>query len=323
MSALALHDTHTASFEDISAPIPAGFVLESGDELPDSHVLLRRFGAHDGPQVLALGGISAGRDVCGAEGWWRGALVDHGGVDLNRYGVIGLDFAPVSNRRVRLCPRDQARLIVLALDRLRIAKLHTFIGASYGGLVGLAFAAAYPDRVERLCVISAAHRQAAQALAWRGVQRRIVEFGLKHNDGAGGLALARQLAMITYRTGDEFEDRFGAGIDAEGQGAVDRYLQSRGDAYAGAATPRRWLSLSESIDRGVVDPEAVTVPTTVVACTEDELVPAALMRELAERLPRRAGLHQFPSIYGHDSFLKEAVRVAQIIRGCLEAPAHV
>lgn len=321
MSVLALKRRQSTLFEDVAAPIPADFELESGENLPDTHVRLRRFGVQDGPQVLALGGISAGVDVCGDAGWWRETIVDHGAVDLERFGLIGLDFAPVGDHRLRLSPRDQARLIVVALDRLKTPALHGFVGASYGGLVGLALAALAPERVERLCVISAAHRQAAQSLAWRGVQRRIVAFGLGHGDAPGGLALARQLAMITYRTGDEFEERFGAGVDAEGRGSVDRYLEARGEAYADGGAPRRWLTLSESIDRALVDPAEVVVATTLVGCLDDQLVPIGIVRELAERLPRLRGFHTFPSTYGHDAFLKEPTRIAAIIQKCLEA-AH-
>lgn len=323
MSLETLHRPARALSEDVAAPIPETFLLESGDTLPDTHVRLRRFGAVDGPQVLALGGISAGLDVCGPNGWWRETFVDQGGVDLDRFGVIGLDFSPTGDRRVRLAPRDQARLILIALDRLGIARLHAFVGASYGGLVGLALAALAPSRIERLCVISAAHRQSAQSQAWRGVQRRIVEFGLRHKDAAGGLALARQLAMITYRTSGEFEQRFGAGVDAEGRGAVDRYLESRGEAYAEIASPRRWLTLSESIDRAVVDPADIHTPTTLAGCIDDELVPVELMRELAQRLPRLTEYHTFPSPFGHDAFLKEPARIAAIIKATLEAPGHV
>ncbi len=322
MTALAINRPEATLFEDVAAPIPKDFTLESGDVLPDTHVRLRRFGARDAPQVLALGGISAGVDVCGEAGWWRETIVDHEAVDLTRFGLIGLDFAPIGNHRLRLTPGDQARLIVVALDRLRLPTLHGFVGASYGGLVGLALAAVAPERVERLCVISAAHRPVAQALAWRGVQRRIVSFGVEHGDAAGGLALARQLAMITYRTADEFEARFGVGVDAEGRGGVDRYLEARGEAYAEASAPRRWLTLSEAIDRAIVDPSEVHVATTLVGCLDDQLVPIGLIRELAENLPRLRGLHTLPSIYGHDAFLKEPARIAPIIKKCLEAPVH-
>jgi homoserine O-acetyltransferase len=307
---------------DIHAPIPGNFALASGDPLQDGHIVIRRFGALDRPQVVAMGGISAGRDVCGAKGWWRTALIEHGGVDLNRFGVIGLEFSPLGDERVRVTPQDQARLIEIALDHIGAPRLHAFIGASYGGMVGLALAASAPQRLERLCVISAAHRPSAQSLAWRGVQRRIVEFALTQGAGAEGLSLARQLAMITYRTPGEFETRFGSGIDKRGRGEVDRYLEARGWDYASRVGPRRWLSLSESIDRHLVDPQSVIVPATVVATPGDQLAPVEDMQALAGALPKLRRLELLPSIFGHDAFLKEPAQLGPIIRACLEDPSH-
>jgi homoserine O-acetyltransferase len=321
MGALAL-GVRVAAEQDFALPIPRDFRLASGEALPDARISLRCLGAPDALQIVTLGGISAGRDVCGDGGWWRETFIGHGGVDLRRYGVIGFDFAPVADARVRLAPADQARLIALALDALGIRRLHGFIGASYGGLVGLAFAALAPERLARLCVISAAHRPAAQALAWRGVQRRMVEFGAAQGDAAAGLALARQLAMITYRTPEEFEQRFGVGLDGEGRGAVDRYLESRGEAYAGAMAVNRWLTLSEAIDRAFVDPAGVRARTTLVASLNDQLVPHSLMRELAEQLPDLRGLYTLPSLYGHDAFLKEPARLAPILSRFLEDDSH-
>jgi len=316
MTARALKRAEPLAIEDVEVPLAAGFQLESGDLLRDTHVRLRFFGARGAPLVMALGGISAGRDVCGPSGWWSDTIAGHGAVDLERFTLVGLDFAPTADAKLRICPRDQARLIISALDWLGVDALHAFVGASYGGLVGLALASLAPKRVERLCIISAAHRQAAQALAWRGVQRRVFAYAAEKGEPEAGLALARQLAMITYRTGDEFDVRFGAGIDSEGQGEIDRYLEARGRAYA--AAPRRWFSLSESIDRGSVDPAAVPVPTTLIACAEDQLVPLALMQGLADGLPALRGLHVINSIYGHDAFLKAPADIAPIIAQCLE-----
>lgn len=319
MTALARHRAEPLAIEDLDVPLPAGFPLESGDSLPDTHVRLRLFGARGAPLVLALGGISAGRDVCGPSGWWSDTIVGQGAVDLQRFTLVGLEFAPTADAKLRIFPRDQARLILIALDALDVHALHGFVGASYGGLVGLALAALAPERVERLCVISAAHRQSAQALAWRGVQRRVFAYAAEKGEPEAGLALARQLAMITYRTGDEFDARFGAGIDGEGHGEIDRYLEARGRAYA--AAPRRWFSLSESIDRANVDPGAVRVPTTLIACAEDQLVPLPLIQELSAALPISRGLHIINSIYGHDAFLKAPADIAPIIAQCLENAA--
>ncbi len=320
MSALAKFAPPPAQFADFATPIPAVFQFESGDTLADTHIYLRRFGNARGPQIVALGGISSGRDVCSDAGWWRETIIDNAAIDLDHFGVIGFDFSPGADQRVRITPLDQARLVAIGLDALGVQTLHAFVGASFGGLVGLAFAAETPERIARLCVISAAHRQAAQSLALRGVQRRIVEFGLSHDDAATGLALARQLGMITYRTSAEFEERFGAGVDADGRGEVDRYLESRGQAYPLHMPPRRWLSLSEAIDRCGVNPSSIPTRTTLVACTDDALVPAEIIRELGSALPNLKRLDVFGSLYGHDAFLKEPGRVAVSIRACLEEP---
>ncbi len=322
MSALAVRTAPPRALEDISVPVPADFQLVSGEALGERAVCVRLQGALAGPVVAVLGGISAGRRVAGEDGWWKDAVDEGGAIDLERYCVLGVDFAPLSDRRVRIAPDDQARLIEFALDHLRIPSLHAFVGSSYGGMVGLALAQRAPQLVGRLCVISASHKPSALGLAWRGVQRRIVEFGLAHGDGDGGLALARQLAMTTYRSSAEFEARFGAGLDADGLGEVDRYLIARGKAYPALMAPQRWLSLSESIDRHRVDPARIQSPTTLVACPTDQLAPFGDLQELARLLPRLRAFHVLASIYGHDAFLKETAALRPILSSALEANAH-
>ncbi len=198
--------------------------------------------------VIALGGISSGRILCGAGGWWGDIVGKGAAIDLERYCALGFDFAPGGDQRVRISPDDQARLIEIALGQLGIDRVHALVGASYGGMVGLALAQRAPHLLQRLCVISATHEPAPLASAWRGVQRRIVEFAIAEDKPAEGLSLARQLAMITYRSSAEFEQRFARNLDEGGRSDLDAYLVARGEAYIDVMAPRRWLSLSE-IDR--------------------------------------------------------------------------
>ncbi|MGH6950770.1 MAG: alpha/beta fold hydrolase, partial [Vitreimonas sp.] len=186
MSALARQPAPRQDWEDFSIPVPSDFQLVSGDALGDEIVRVRLQGPAHAPVVAVLGGISAGRCVAGDDGWWKDTVAAGGAVDLERYCVLGVDFAPLGDRRVRVTPHDQARLVELALDRLNVGTLHAFVGSSYGAMVGMALAQHAPARVERLCVISASYRPSALGVAWRGVQRRMVEFGLAHGDGAGG-----------------------------------------------------------------------------------------------------------------------------------------
>lgn len=301
--------------EDVFVAVPADFRLETGDTLPDAQLRLRRYGRVDGPVVIVSGGISSGRFVAGESGWWRDHVAPGKAIDLDRYCVFGFDFAPVDDHRVRLSPRDQARLIAAALDALGVGVVEAWIGSSYGGSVGLNFAAFAPARVKRLCVLCAAHKPAALGRGWRGVQRRMVEFAIAQGEVEQGLALARQLAMITYRSADEFETRFEDGaLDAQGRSGLDRYLIARGEAYIDAMAPQRWLSLSESIDRCAVQPEQITAPVTLVACPTDQIAPLEAIEELGRRVQTLAALRTLPSLYGHDSFLKEPERVGAILR---------
>ncbi|MCX7356762.1 MAG: alpha/beta fold hydrolase [Alphaproteobacteria bacterium] len=313
---LALKQERTTTRrEDFLIDVSAGFRCESGDALPDSHLRVRVFGDLERPVVVVAGGISSGRCL---DEWWSDQVGEGAAIDLTRYCAIGFDFSPTEDQRVRLSPLDQARLVAIAIDSLGVERLFAWVGASYGAMVGLAFAADAPTRLERLCAISTAHKPAALARGWRGVQRRVVEFALAQGVAEEGLSLARQLAMITYRSAEEFDERFPGGVGADGRSELDRYLVSRGDAYVSAMAPQRWLSLSESIDRLDVEPARVRADVTLAACPTDQIAPIESIQELSRRLPNLRALHELPSLYGHDAFLKEPAQVAAIIRSCLE-----
>jgi homoserine O-acetyltransferase len=202
---------------------------------------------------------------------------------------------------------DQAELLLRLLNHLGISSVRAIAGASYGGMVALAFGERYPERVARLIVISAADRAHPMASAWRVVQRRIVRFALESGKPAQGLELARALAMATYRSPEEFSARFAGAARKEDDRfvlPVEEYLFARGAEYAQRYRPESFVCLSESIDLHRVDAGRVFAPVTAVAVREDQLVPLADMRAMVARLPN-AELHEISSVYGHDAFLKE------------------
>ena len=254
MLALRVEPRAETRWEDFLVDVPSDFRCESGDALPDSQQRLRLYGELRQPLIVVAGGISSGRCL---DEWWSDQVGEGAAIDLTRFCALGFDFSPTEDQRVRLSPLDQARLVAFALNRLNVERVFAWVGASYGAMVGLAFAAETPERIERLCAISTAHKPAALARGWRGVQRRVVEFAIAQGAAEEGLSLARQLAMITYRSADEFDARFPGGVGADGRSDLDRYLVSRGDAYVSAMAPQRWLSLSESIDRLDVDPTRI------------------------------------------------------------------
>lgn len=314
----------TPESRDVDVVIPTDFVLASGQRLSGT-VQARLVGPAQSPLVVVAGGISADRqaaDTPQTPGWWGWAIGAGAAIDTSRVRLLALDWTPEPSRDeiVTITPQDQARLLAIVLDQIGAARIEAFVGASYGGCVGLAFAQLFPERIERLVVISAAHRTHPAATAWRGVQRRLLQLGLDTGREAETVALARQLAMTTYRSAEEFETRFGgtsAPIEAGARYPVCDYLVARGEAYRDRTTARRWISLSDSLDRHAIAPEAITARTTVVGFSSDRLVPLSDSRELAARLPRLAQFVEAPSLYGHDAFLKERAIIAGVLATAL------
>jgi homoserine O-acetyltransferase len=307
--------------------LPTALPLHHGGTLEQPRIGWRLHGARDAPVIVALGGISAHRRVFDLEtpkaGWWTEIAGAGRALDCTRVRVLGIDFlggsgsssAPVSGTAFpSLSSIDQAEALRRLLDHLQIPRLRAIVGASYGGMVALAFAAAYGTRVEQLLVISAADRAHPMATAWRCVQRRIVRAALAAGRPEQGLELARALAMSTYRSPEEFAARFAQPPRLEaGQFVfpVEEYLFARGREFAARHRPESFLCLSESIDLHAIDAARVECPTTAVAVREDLLVPIGDMRALVSRLPR-GRLHEISSPHGHDAFLKEAGQLQPI-----------
>ncbi len=302
---------------DVRAVIPEDFRLESGERLAAAGVVGRLHGPGRGPLVVVAGGISSDRF---AARWWSWAVRAGGPIDLSRARVLAFDLLPGrDDPGVTLTTADQARLLALLLDGIDEPIVDAFVGASYGGCIGLAFAAAFPERIGQLVAISAAHRSHPAATAWRGVQRRLLAFARDCDREAEGIALARELAMATYRTPEEFGLRFGPTPPrrAGEPYPICDYLIARGAAYAEATSAARWIALSDSLDRHAVAPGAIRCPLTVVGFTSDRLVPVEDSRELAERAPDLRAFVEAPSIFGHDAFLKERERVGRILHDAL------
>ena len=315
---------------DITIDIPADFRLQSGERLGQRTLTGRLHGREGTPLIVVAGGISAGRFVHRTEtnglGWWSGAVSIRGPIDLSRFQVLAFDYAPEAEQgsSVTITTHDQARLLGLLLDHLGFETVSAFVGCSYGGMIALAFGELFPRRAEQLVVVSAAHRAHPQATAWRGIQRRILQLAQAAGRPEDGVALARELAMTTYRTAEEFGDRFASTAPTSAGQAypVCEYLTARGKAYRTHTTPARWLSLSDSIDRHAVSPEAISTPVTLVGFASDRLVPIDDIRELAARLPNLWRLVEAPSLYGHDAFLKEDALVGDILRNALKEIAQ-
>ena len=317
--------------------LPGTFALHHGGSLDDVQVAWRLAGPASAPVVVVMGGISGHRRVYGPpgeeRGWWQEIAGEGGAFPSGQSRVLAFDYLGGSGgttgpRRDQpagsfptVSSHDQATLLALLLDHLGIAAVPAMIGASYGGMVALAFAERRPERVGRLLVVCAADRTDPMSTAWRSMQREVLRFALDCGRPADGLRLARAMAMATYRSRTEFAERFAGEARRASPGArftfpVEEYLLARGDDYARRYQAGGFLCLSESIDLHRVDATRIAVPVDAVGVDEDQLVPLADVRAMVERLPR-GRLHRISSHFGHDTFLKEGEKLRPLYESLL------
>jgi len=294
---------------------------------PSTHTIrYEAAGSAGGPLLVVAGGISAGRHVLSndgdpSDGWWQ-SQADV----LGRCSVLSIDWLGADGGLDRpIDSADQARALLATLDHLGIARVAGFVGASYGAMVGMHCASIAPQRFGALLAISGADRAHPFASALRAVQRQAIELGEELGSPERGVALARKLAILSYRTPTEFEERFDAPVAVKDERAfvsAESYLDHMGEKHSGRMSPAAYRRLSESIDLHRIDPADIAVPSTFVAIQSDQLIPASTVEALAAAVPdgRFVGLN---SLYGHDAFLKEDRAISEIIRNFLDSLEHL
>lgn len=243
--------------------------------------------------------------------------------------------------------RDQVRAAAALADRLGILRFHTVIGGSMGGMQALEWAVSYPERVAQLVVLSAPAAIDAMNLAKNTLQADAIRLDAAWNGGdyydaeAGegpwrGLALARRLAMLNYRSDSEFEDRFARAWQSplsptseQGRFAVESYLDFHGNRFTRRFDANSYITLVGAMnthdigrDRGGVQDALarISARTLVVGVDSDTLFRVETQHELAAGIPgsvtgERAAVIASP--YGHDGFLLETRTVGALLRDFL------
>lgn len=329
------------AFEDDAVTLEEGIALRLGGRIGPCRIAYRLVGARAAPVVAVMGGITADRRVCAVPGrdetpgWWEGVVGPGRGLDLYRWRVLTVDFlagpggssAPLPDGTgivPSLTPADQASALRAVADHLELHTFHAVMGASYGGAVAMAFAADHADRIRSALVIGSAHKSHPLATAVRVIQRRIVADAVARGKEREGLALARALAMTTYRSQEEFQLRFDGEPSSGLAGLrfpVEDYLDYNGQIFADRVDARSFLSLSLSMDLHRVDPGQVGVPVTLISMEPDSIAPAYLMRELREQLGPGHELIHVPSTCGHDGFLTDIEVFGRIVERFLDQPS--
>lgn len=329
------------------------FTLESGRVLREVPVAYRTWGTLNAARDNAVVVCHALTGSADAESWWAPLFGPGRALDPERSFIICMNIpgspygsvspltpdpetgAPYGIDFPRITIRDTVALHRRLLEKLGVQRVDLAIGGSMGGMQVLEWAF-YGDFVRALVPIAVGGRHTAWQIGWGEAQRQAIYADPNWQDGEyapeappeEGLATARMMAMISYRSHASFGTRFGRErmpepSDDSTPFAVESYLRYQGKKLVGRFDARCYVRLTEQMDthdvargRGAYRDvlAGIEQPTLVVGIDSDVLYPLAEQEELAEHLPR-ADLRVLSSPHGHDAFLIEGEALNQLLLG--------
>lgn len=282
-------------------------------------------------------------------GWWEAMIGPGKPLDTGRHFVVCVNSlgscmgstGPASIDRAtgrpwrlnfpELALEDIASASRLVVNELGITKLAAVVGPSMGGMTALAWIKLYPGNTERLILISSAAAATPFAISIRSLQREAIVSDRNFLDGdysderwpETGMRIARKLGMITYRSAQEWQQRFGRqpqdyfpptvfGM----RFAVESYLETHARKFVGSFDPACYLYLSRAMDLFNAADRDGDLPALfrraqigealVLGVVTDILFPLHQQQALADAL-NEAGvpvtMRALPSVQGHDAFL--------------------
>jgi homoserine O-acetyltransferase len=238
---------------------------------------------------------------------------------------------------------------VALTDSLNINSWHAIIGGSMGGMHVLEWAIQYPSRVQRIAVIAAPAVTSADQIALNSVQIEAIKTdpnfvkGNYYDAKAGlgphaGLALARRMALLNYRSPSELNERFDRSWQSEinplgegGRFAVVSYLDFHGNKFTRRFDANSYITLLEAMNshdvgRGRKSAKAalakIKAKTLVIGIDSDRLFPIENQRFIAESITSElvgGKLHTIKSSFGHDGFLIEHQKVGPLLAKLLRS----
>ncbi|CAO2651509.1 Nn.00g040790.m01.CDS01 [Neocucurbitaria sp. VM-36] len=275
---------HTLNFHS-RQPI----LLDWGGILPEFNIAYETWGnlsPEKSNAILLHTGLSASSHAHSTEtntkpGWWEKFIGPGKPLDTDKYFVICTNVIggcygstgpssidPANGERYAtrfpiLTMEDMVRAQFRLLDNLGIQKLYASVGSSMGGMQSLAAGALFPERVGRIVSISGCARSHPYSIAMRHTQRQVLMMDPNwargfYYDGIpphGGMKLAREIATVTYRSGPEWEQRFGRRrADPSRPPAlcpdflIETYLDHAGEKWCLEYDPNSLLYVSKAMD---------------------------------------------------------------------------
>jgi homoserine O-acetyltransferase len=352
---------------------PFSITLESGKQIQSAKLAYESWGeltAKKDNAVLVLHALTGDSHTIGnsgeghpTAGWWNGVIGPDLYIDTNRFFVItpnvlggcqgstGPSSLDPKGREwganfPQLTIRDQAQAFAILMQQLGIEK-YVVIGGSMAGMHALELAIEYPERITRLGILAAPPYSTADQIALNTVQLEAIRsdenfaggwyYDAKPGFGPHrGLALARRMALLNYRSPQELNERFGrtwqsqvSPITEQGKYAVESYLDFHGNKFVRRFDANSYINLvsamnSHDVGRGresvVSALHQIKCPTLVLGIENDRLFPLSGQQLIADSIggPLIGGqLQVIQSEFGHDGFLIETQAVGSRLQQLL------
>ncbi len=324
------------------------FVTESGFRFENAPVAYKTWGQLNSTRDNVILICHALTGHAAADEWFPGLFGDRAVYDTEEHFIICINVPgscygsvgpqsinpetgePYGNSFPVLTIRDMVRFQQLLLDQLEITGIEQVIGGSMGGMQALEFI--IMDRRPRSAVLIAmGEAHTPWAIGISHAQRAAITGDPKWDNGNyksgegpfNGVATARMMAMVTYRTPEDFNRKFGRKLQNEdGQFQIESYLNYQGEKLAKRFDAHTYITLTKAMDthdisRGREDAELILnrieIPVQVVGISSDHLYPVSEQQVLARKMPNGT-YFEIDSPYGHDAFLIEFDQLNSIIK---------